>query len=701
MQCSSHCTSRPRVTVLRPSLAAPYRLTAKARPGPLRTPLVVRAFEENGNTATKPRPAPPSSKVPETKVTETNGAAAPAASNGNGNGNGAAAHAAVGPLRKEWLLKETPQEVLDFVEGRQNGAAVAPDKEEKSKPALTPAESSTWRSWLLKETPQEVLDMVEAYNLGYKGRGALSVPWPMKRSWTEIFLDRVVDTVDDVGQHVRRQVMELPTVRAMDDLVSRRGPTIVTPKGKTKKPVVVVLGFGWGAHALIKVIDVEQYDVICVSPRNFFMFTPMLPSTAVGTVEFRSLLEPIRCANPFVEYCAASCDSIDLKRKVALCTSAVAFEDGNRPQFEVPYDILVCAHGEQPATFGVKGVEEYAFFMKEINDTQGLRKRIQEMFELASLPGTSEEEKRRILHCVVVGGGPTGVEFAGTLSDFVREDLKARYPELMPYVRISLLQAGPTILMQFDPELAERAVKILKDTGVEVRTNMAVTEITVDNVTLKDKEGNLTKEGYGICVWSAGNAPRPLTKALIEQIPEQAEYNTHPFSKKIAVDPYMRVIGAEDVIGIGDATKMVGSPLPATAQVASQQGAYIAHYINRRYQVGAGGMSAEPPVKPARGMRWIDRITGSVDLDDYTEEPLLYYKKPFEFLNLGILAYLGNGKALSQVVAFDQTLKFSGDVAFFMWRSVYITKQVSLRNRVLILFDWLKTRVFGRDLSQF
>ena len=93
----------------------------------------MRAFEDDGNTATKPRPPPPSSKLPETKGTETNGAAAPASLNGNGNGNGSA-HASVGPLRKEWFLKETPQEVLDFVEGRQNGAAVTPGKEGKSKP---------------------------------------------------------------------------------------------------------------------------------------------------------------------------------------------------------------------------------------------------------------------------------------------------------------------------------------------------------------------------------------------------------------------------------------------------------------------------------------------------------------------------------------------------------------------------------------
>jgi NADH:ubiquinone reductase (non-electrogenic) len=88
--------------------------------------------------------------------------------------------------------------------------------------------------------------------------------------------------------------------------------------------------------------------------------------------------------------------------------------DGRRPEFEIEYDTLVVAVGEQPATFGVPGVAEHAFFMKEITDAVKLRRRTQEVFELAALPGTSEEERKRLLQFVVVGGGPTGVEFAGT-----------------------------------------------------------------------------------------------------------------------------------------------------------------------------------------------------------------------------------------------------------------------------------------------
>ena len=146
----------------------------------------------------------------------------------------------------------------------------------------------------------------------------------------------------------------------------------------------------------------------------------------MGTVEFRSLLEPIRIANPFARYFEASCDHVDLERKVAFCTSAVAYEGGRRPAFEVPYDVLVVAVGEQPGTFGAPGVGEHCFFIKEITDCTRLRPRIQGAFELAALPGTAEADIRKALHFVVVGGGPTGVEFAGTLSDFLKQDLRAK-----------------------------------------------------------------------------------------------------------------------------------------------------------------------------------------------------------------------------------------------------------------------------------
>lgn len=150
----------------------------------------------------------------------------------------------------------------------------------------------------------------------------------------------------------------------------------------TTGPRVVVLGTGWGAHSLVKVIDVSAVQsVTVISPRNFFFFTPLLSATAVGTVEFRSIVEPIRKANPFIDYFEASATDIDVDRRVVQCirespNDANTNENGNGIgdlKFEIPYDVLVIAVGETTATFNVPGAREYAYFLKEISDARRLR----------------------------------------------------------------------------------------------------------------------------------------------------------------------------------------------------------------------------------------------------------------------------------------------------------------------------------------
>ncbi|KAL6764238.1 hypothetical protein V8C86DRAFT_2478241 [Haematococcus lacustris] len=362
------------------------------------------------------------------------------------------------------------------------------------------------------------------------------LPAGQTRPFAQVALEQAVDTVTDVWRHATRQLAPLPSeVAALDKLVTGGDGQVVKVK-----PTLLLLGSGWGAHSLLKVIDTDVYDVCLVSPRNHFLFTPMLPSTAVGTVEFRSLLEPIRTSNPFASFFEASCNAIDLERKVVTCTSAFAYDGGARPRFQVAYDVLVVAVGEVPATFGVPGVRENCFFMKEVTDTVALRNRIGECFELAALPGTSLEDRQRLLSFVVVGGGPTGVEFAGTLSDFLRLDLKRKYPGLMKYVNVTLLQSAQSILTQFDGRLAQRALDNLTRTGVTVRTGVRVVEVTRSEVVLQGGE----RLRHGVCVWSTGNAANPLVQQLVEHVPAQATANAGKpaVGRKLLVDSFLRVV---------------------------------------------------------------------------------------------------------------------------------------------------------------
>ncbi|KAK9915294.1 hypothetical protein WJX75_007230 [Coccomyxa subellipsoidea] len=511
--------------------------------------------------------------------------------------------------------------------------------------------------------------------------------WPAQRSFSEVVMDKTMDTLGDLSLIARRTLRELPRssrIRAQLRRMSNRGAGAEdTPLAlKSDKPIILVLGSGWGAHSLIKVIDTDKFEVLCVSPRNHFIFTPMLPSSAVGTVEFRSLLEPIRIANPFVTYIEAECEVLDVKRKLALCSSTFAYENGRKPQFEVAYDAVVIAIGEQTATFGVPGVTEHCYFLKEISDAVGLRRRIGQCFELAALPGTPEEDRKRVLRFIVVGGGPTGVEFAGTLRDFVRGDLARKYPELMGDVEVVLLQSAQSILTQFSAGLQDRALETFRKTGVSVRTGVRVIAITQDQVVLEGGE----RLEYGVCVWSTGNAARPLVQSVAGAVPEQQEalQGRNPAAAKLAVDPFLRIAGVRDAIALGDCSRLTGAPLPATAQVAGQQGAYVARMINRGYRLGTGGLEKPFPA------RWKEKSA---------REEVEYFEKPFAFLSLGLMAYVGSDQAITQFEAGKASFSLAGYLSFLLWRSVYITKQVSTRNRILILFDWVKTRIFGRDLS--
>lgn len=442
---------------------------------------------------------------------------------------------------------------------------------------------------------------------------------------------------------------------------------------------VVILGTGWGAHSLVKVADEQNMQSLTVvSPRNFFFFTPLLSSTAVGTIEFRSIVEPIRASNPFVDYFEAYATDIDLERKVVLCRGGQregypASEENE--QFELAYDTLVIAVGETTTTFGVQGARKYAYFLKEISDARRLRLKLLELLERASLPVWSDEERREMLSIVVVGGGPTGCEFAGELSDFVANDLAPRYgTELVSLIQVTLLQSGESLLTQFESSLQDIALENFRG-RVEVQFGARVVEVTETEVVLKT--GARLK--YGILIWAAGNGTRPIVGKLVERVTGEAANAAIERRCKIAVDAWLRVRGAQNVFALGDCAVVDGEALPATAQVAGQQGAYLGRLISKADSAGLNDVHG-PLLRDGNGRRM----------------------SAFRFLSLGAMAYLGNDRAIVQVdTGGERTLKVGGRIAFALWRSVYAVKQVDVRNRVLVLFDYFKSRVYGRDISQF
>lgn len=520
-----------------------------------------------------------------------------------------------------------------------------------------------------------------------------------------------------------------------------------------QKKRVVLLGTGWAGISFLKDLDVSSYDVQVVSPQNYFAFTPLLPSVTCGTVEARSIAEPVRNIikkrNAEIQFWEAEAIKIDAAKNKVFCKSNI---DKETRDFSLEYDYLIIAVGAQVNTFGTPGVLENCHFLKELADAQKIRRTVTDCFEKAVLPGLSEEERKRNLHFVIVGGGPTGVEFAAELHDYIQEDLINLYPTVKDLVRITLIQSGDHILNSFDERISSFAEKKFQRDGIEVLTECRVVNVSDNEITMKIKStGAVCSIPHGLVLWSTGVGTRPVIKDFMEQIGQGKR-------RVLATNEWLRVKECENVYALGDCatidqrkvmedistifaaadkdnsgtltveefqdviddilirypqvelylknkhlndvTDMLKDPqgnprrevdiegfklalshvdtqmksLPATAQVAAQQGAYLARNFNRRQQ------SIEHPEGPRR-FRGLGR----------------HHFRPFRYKHFGQFAPLGGEQAAAELPGDWVSM---GHSTQWLWYSVYASKQVSWRTRVLVVSDWARRFIFGRDSSR-
>merc|ERR1719453_2024641 len=242
-------------------------------------------------------------------------------------------------------------------------------------------------------------------------------------------------------------------------------PTVIDRTPQTDKEKVVVLGSGWAAVKFVQNIDTTKMDVTVISPRNFFLFTPFLPSVTVGTVESRTVVESMRKlvqyeSRPLLRrlkerlfsdineenfetarFFESECLSIDAEQNKIFCTDVSTSSES----YTVSYDKLVIAVGGAPDTFNTPGVKEHALFLKEVDDAMGIRKKILDAFESAALV-TDPEEKAKPTAFVVVGAGPSGLEFAAELSDSIREDYTKLFPTEVASSTVTLVPSSKELL---------------------------------------------------------------------------------------------------------------------------------------------------------------------------------------------------------------------------------------------------------------
>ncbi|KAL4080088.1 hypothetical protein V8B97DRAFT_2002561 [Scleroderma yunnanense] len=446
-----------------------------------------------------------------------------------------------------------------------------------------------------------------------------------------------------------------------------RNPGPQLPLDPSKK-TLVILGSGWGATSLLKGLDTTDYNTVVISPKNFFLFTPLLPSVAVGTLGAKSVLQPTRYITRHkarqVSVIEAEATAVDPVNKTVTFTDTSPLRPVE-PTRTIPYDYLVYAVGAETQTFGIPGVKERACFMKEIGDAEQMQTRFLDCIETAAFPGTSEEEKRRLLHM---------------------EDLKSWYPELHPYVRLTLVEALPNVLPSFSKELIAYTERTFKESKIEILTGTMVKGVNEGSVRLKPKDGEEREVPCGLVVWAAGNTARKITRDLMSQLPE------HQTNKRgIIVDNYLRMPGAPSIFAIGDCTATSYAP---TAQVASQQGAYLA----RMFKLIAKKDTLENK---------LESLNATSDDNDHTAEKHKEAEslkkqmdriklKPFQYSHQGSLAYIGSDKAIAELPIFGREWTSGGVATFLFWRSAYLSTLFSLRNRALVAGDWMRTKFFGR-----
>lgn len=220
---------------------------------------------------------------------------------------------------------------------------------------------------------------------------------------------------------------------------------------------IIVLGSGWAGYSLSRDLDPRKYQIVVVSPRSYFVFTPLLASTSVGTLEFRCALEPARARKgerQGPQFFQGWADGVNLEKRTLCIEEAVddpmqgvalAGERGvgdvkkkveKGKMFDMSWDKLVVSVGCYSQTFNTKGVREHAYFLKDVGDARRIRNRLLSCFEMASLPTTSEEMRKMLLNFAVVGGGPTGIEWSAELCDMIDEDMKQLYPDLVGYAKV-------------------------------------------------------------------------------------------------------------------------------------------------------------------------------------------------------------------------------------------------------------------------
>lgn len=418
----------------------------------------------------------------------------------------------------------------------------------------------------------------------------------------------------------------------------------------SRRKRIVVLGGGFGGSYLAKELSRRKYgldvDVVIIDRNNYFIFYPLLIEAGCGSIEPRHCTVPIREFSPKADLLMAEIVGLDTT------ASEVSYQlIGDDQTRQLSYDHLIVALGSVTRILPdhiVSGVREHAFFMKHMSDAVAIRDRAVELLELANAID-DVEERRRLLHFVIVGGNVTGIEVIGELEVFVR-DASAYYHNISDDdITFSIYDLSPRLLAVLPEKLSVWGTKKLRERGIRIHTGKSIKEVHADHVIDSDDQ----KIGCRTVIWTAGIAPPPILKEL----------DGLPLNKFGGLDCQSdyRAVGTENIWGLGDCASVPGpdgKPMPPLAQIAIRQAPQVAANI--------AAVEQSRPTKP-----------GHVALQ-------------------GILVPLGRHRGVASL----KGIRVHGFLAWFMWRCIYLLKTPRFGRRMAVLTDWVLNALYRKDYVQ-
>jgi NADH:ubiquinone reductase (H+-translocating) len=439
-------------------------------------------------------------------------------------------------------------------------------------------------------------------------------------------------------------------------------------KTKTKNskgaPRVVIVGAGFGGLTAAQALGRAPARITVIDQKNFHTFQPLLYQVATAGLSPGEIAAPIRSilsSHKNVEVLMAEVTGFDLDRRI------VRMPDG-----EIPYDYLIVAAGAGDSYFGHDEWEPFAPGLKTIEDALEIRRRVLLAFELAERQAAVGEGVKP-LNFVVVGGGPTGVELAGTLAEISRHALAHEYRAIDPKLaHILLLEGGPRVLPAYPDDLSRSAQEQLQSLGVEVRTSTLVTQVGPGSIHIGETRLNAT-----VILWAAGVAASPLGRKLGTPIDRAG---------RVLVRPDLSLPGHAEVFVIGDLAAIPdenGKMLPGVAPVAMQEGRYVANLIRKEIK------SARDESNP--GAPFLASFARSGDVAGAPPFPRSLRegggfdpRPPFRYWDKGSLATIGRAAAVAQF----GKIHISGFIAWLAWLFIHILFLIGFRNRLLVFIQW-------------